>query len=96
MTVEIKSVAIGKEEITIEGLAIEQLLLAEDLYEDVEVPEVTYEFSHTAHNGAAMKYLYKLVQGQKRCATESSFGARLDKLVGAIVWLPESFRVVEA
>jgi len=90
MTVEVKSVEIGTDRITIEGLAIEDFFMAEDLYEDAEVATVAYEFDRTAEG--AMRYLYKILKGQKRCASEKMMGSMLDKLVGGILWLPESFR----
>ena len=93
MLVEITNVEIGTEVITIEALAIEEILLADDLYEDAEVPTVKYEFSRKANNGAEMKYLWKVCQGQKRCHSAKSMGGKLEKLTGVITQLSESFRV---
>jgi hypothetical protein len=92
MTVEITSVEIGEEKITIEALAIEDILMADDLYEDVEVPTVKYEFDRKAKNGAEMKYLWKVVQGQKKCQSAKSMGAKLEKLVGVMTQLSDSFK----
>ena len=90
--VEITSIEIGTEKITIEALAIEDILMADDLFEDVEVPTVKYEFSRKAKNGAEMRYLWKVVQGQKKCQSAKSMGEKLEKLCGVITTLSESFR----
>lgn len=95
MTVEITSVEIGEEKITLTALAIEALLFREDLFEDVEVPEVKYEFSRKARNGAEMKYLWKVCQSQKKCQSAKSMGAKLEKLCGVITQISESFKVDE-
>lgn len=91
MTVEISKVTIEKEKIMVVGLAIEDILTAEDLYEEFEVPEVQYEFDRTSQ--AHMKYLWKICQSQSRCKKEKSMGAKLEKLEGVITNLSESFRV---
>lgn len=94
MTVEIISVAIKDEAITIEGLAIEKVITAEDLYEAYEeVPVVQFEFDRKAHNAAAMKYLWKVCGSQRRCDAAKSMGEKLEKLVGSIIFLSDSFRV---
>ncbi len=92
MTIEIKSIEIGADKVTIEGLAIEEVILADDLFEDFEVPTIKYEFDRKAKNGAEMKYLWKMVESQRRCASEKSFGKKLEKLTGAIVSISDSFR----
>ena len=91
MTVEITSVSIGEEKITIEALQIENVLMADDLFEDVEVPSATYEFDRKAYNGAAMKYLWKLCQSQKKCQSAHTLGDKIEKLKGVITYLPDSF-----
>lgn len=91
--VEITSISIGTEKITIEALAIENILMADNLFEDVEVPTVKYEFSRTAKGGAEMRYLWKVVQGQKKCQSAKSMGEKLEKLAGVITTLSESFKV---
>ena len=91
MTIEITNTEILEDSIKITGLAIEDVLMADDLYEEYEVPEVSYEFdrSSTAH----MKYLWKICQSQKRCQREKSMGLKLEKLVGVITNVSESFRI---
>ena len=91
MTVEITNVTIEKENILITGLAIEDILMAEDLFEEFEVPEVTYEFDRTSQSN--MRYLWKICQSQNRCKKEKSMGAKLEKLEGVIINLSESFRI---
>lgn len=91
MTVEITNVTIEKESILITGLAIEDILMAEDLFEEFEVPEVTYEFDRTSQSN--MRYLWKICQSQNRCKKEKSMGAKLEKLEGVIINLSESFRI---
>lgn len=92
MMIEITKTEILEDSIKITGLAIEDVLMADDLYEEYdEVPEVSYEFdrSSTAH----MKYLWKICQSQKRCQREKSMGLKLDKLVSVITNVSESFRI---
>lgn len=91
MTVEISKVNIEKEKIVIVGLAIEDILTAEDLFEEFEVPEVQYEFDRSSQSN--MKYLWKICQSQNRCKKEKSMGAKLEKLEGVITNISESFRV---
>lgn len=96
MIVEITGVVVTEEKITIEALKIEDIIMAEDLYEDVEVPTVKYQFDRHARNGAEMKYLWKVCESQKKCQSEKSMGAKLDKLCGVITQLSEAFRVLDA
>ena len=91
MTVEINNVEITKESIIITGLAIEDILLADDLFEEFEIPEVCYKFERASQ--ANMKYLWKICQSQRRCQKEKSMGAKLEKLEGVITNVSESFRV---
>lgn len=93
MVVEIKSVTIGKEKITIDAIEIENIIMAEDLFEDVEAPEVKYEFDRIAKNGAEMKYLWKVCQSQRKCQDEPTMGKKLEKLCGVITQLSDTFKV---
>ncbi len=90
--VEINSIEIGKEKITIEALAIEEILMADDLFEDVEVPTVKYEFDRKAKNGAEMRYLWKVCQGQKKTHSAKSMGEKLEKLCGVITTISDAFK----
>lgn len=95
MMVEITEVTITEEKISIVATNLENLLLAEDLFQDIEEETVQYEFDRHARNGAAMKYLYKVCQSQSRCKSAKSMGEKLEKLCGAITTLSDSFRVRE-
>ena len=90
--VEITSIEIGAEKITIEALAIEDILMADDLFAEVEVPTVKYQFDRKARNGAEMRYLWKICEGQKKCQSAKSMGEKLENLCGVITTLSESFR----
>lgn len=96
MTVEITGIKVTADKIEIDALNIESMLFADDLYEDVEVPTVRYEFDRKARGGAEMKYLYKVVESQRRCQAAKCMGEKLEKLVGALVQLSDNFRVKEA
>lgn len=93
MTVEITGIEINQETIKIEAVNLETILYAEDLYEDAEAEPVAFEFDRHAKHGAEMKYLYKICKSQKRCESAKSMGEKLEKLVGAILNLSDSFRV---
>lgn len=92
MTVEITSVEIGAEKITIEAINLENIFMNENLYEDIDEKPVKFEFDRTANNGAQMKYLYRVCQGQKKCQSAKSLGEKLEKLCGVITQLSESFK----
>ena len=96
MIVEIRGVEISAEKVTIEAINLETILMAEDLYEDMDESPVIFEFDRTARNGAEMRYLYKVVQGQRRCQAKKSMGAKLEALVGVITQISESFRTQQA
>lgn len=91
MTVEVTSVQIGEEKITIKATAIENLIMADDLFEDAETPEKTYEFDRKAKNGAEMKYLYKICQSKRKCQSALSMGEKLDRLLGELIVLSDNF-----
>lgn len=92
MTVEITGVTITEEKVTIEAINLETILLAEDLFAEItEEPTVTFEFDRKERNGAEMKYLWRVVQGQRKTQSAKSFGEKLEKLCGAITQLSASF-----
>ncbi len=90
--VQITSVEIGAEDIKIEALAIEDMIMADDLFEDAETPVVHYSFSRKAKNGAEMKYLWRVCQGQRQCEPEKSMGKKLERLCGVITTLSDAFK----
>ena len=94
MTVEIRSFEIEKEKVTLEAVDIDALILAEDLFADIgEEKLIKYQFDRKINNGAQMKYLYKICASNKKAARANSFGAKLQTLLGQMVYIPESFRV---
>lgn len=93
MTVEITSITIGAEKVTIEAINLDNIILAEDLFQDIEEAPVKFEFDRTARNGAEMKYLYRVCQGQRTCQQAKTMGAKLERLAGVITQLSESFIV---
>ena len=60
MMVEITEVKIAEDKISIIATDLENILLADNLYEDINEESVEFEFDRHARNGAAMKYLYKV------------------------------------
>lgn len=91
MVVEVKSVEISKETVVIEAINLETIFTS-DLYEEIDEDVVRFIFGTGSDNStASRKYLYKVVQGNKKCAKEKSLGAKLEKLPGQIISLSESF-----
>ncbi|WP_026510565.1 hypothetical protein [Butyrivibrio sp. LC3010] len=91
MIVEINSVEIGKEDIVIEATNLETIFTSEDLYEELDEEKVKFVFSRHDNHGSALKYLIKVCQGRKKCQSCKSMGDKLEKLVGSIISLSESF-----
>ena len=58
---------------------------------DDEIEEVTFSFSRNKKN--EMSYIYKVASSKAK--DEKSIQAMLDKMVGAIITLNDSFRVKE-
>lgn len=93
MLVEITSVNITEDKISIVATDLESLLLVDDLFAEVDDSPVQFDFDRHEKNGAAMKYLYKVCQNRKECAKEKSMGEKLEKLTGLMLNLADSFRV---
>ncbi len=91
MITEIKSVEINQDTIIIEGTNLETIFTAEDLFEELDEETVRFVFDRHERGGAALKYLFKVCQGQKKCLNAKSMGEKLEKLVGCIISLSESF-----
>jgi len=91
MITEITNVEISKEEIVLEGTNLETIFTTDDLFEEMDEDVVRFVFSREEHGGAALKYLWKVCQSQKKCQNAKSMGEKLEKLVGCIVSLSESF-----
>lgn len=94
MTVEIKSVDIQAEQIIIEAVDLEQILMVDDLFQEFEPKTITFAFSRKPEAGH-LKYLYRVVSGQRKCANANSFGAKLMALPSVITQLSEAFIVTD-
>lgn len=92
MIIEVRSIEFTKENVVIEAVNLETILTADDLFEEADEEIVRFVFGTGSENStASRKYLYKVVQGNKKCAKEKSLGAKLQKLPGQIISLSESF-----
>ena len=91
MTVEINSVEINEETIILEGTNLDKIFLSDDLYEELDQEPVKFVFNRHDHSGSALKYLYKVCSSQKSCQQANSMGKKIEKLVGCIILLNESF-----
>ena len=91
--VEITEINVTEEKISIIATNLESLLLADDLFEDVEEEKVQYEFDRSKKGN--MTYLYKVCQGQKKTKSAKSMGEKLEMLCGAIITLNDAFRIKE-
>ena len=91
MITEITKVEISQEQVVLEGVNLETIFTAEDLYEDLPEESVRFIFDRQENHGAAIKYLYKVCQGQARCKNAKSMGEKIEALVGCIISLSESF-----
>ena len=91
MIVEITKASIDKEQVVLEGTNLETVFVSEDLFEDIPEETVRFVFDRHVHRGSAIKYLYKVCQGQARCKNAKSMGEKIEALVGCIISLSESF-----
>ena len=87
--IEVSGVEVNKDYIIIEALETEKLLLAEDLYEDIEVPTVTYKFERKS--SGHMKYLLRVLRSNKQAKDCKCMGEMLNKLIGQFIMLNSSF-----
>ena len=89
MTVEITEVKITEDAIVITANDLEGIFLAENLYEEMEAKEVKFEFEREKEGH--MKYLYKIVMGQRKTASAKSLGKKIEQLTGCITQISETF-----
>ncbi len=68
---------------------LEALILADDLYADVDSKPVKFTFERGAEG--PMKYLFKVCQSNRASKQEPTFGAKIDKLSGQILNLSTAF-----
>ena len=85
--IEVSEVITSTEAITITGKDLDAILLNGNL--DDEIEEVSFSFSRNKKN--EMSYIYKVASSKAK--DEKSIQAMLDKMVGAIVTLNDSFKV---
>ena len=91
MNIEVSSVTVTDSKISISGIDLDAFLFCDDIYAEQDPKAVVFDFDRKSETGAPMKYLWKVVSNNKKCATGKSFGAKLDLLVGQIIFLPDSF-----
>ena len=85
--VEIIEVNITEEHVELTAAAIEEALMAEDLYETFEIPQIRFSFDR--HKRNEMLYLFKLVSTKSN--TKLSFGERIEALVGKTIGISANF-----
>lgn len=79
--------------IVISGIDIDKIVLNEDLYAEFDSePVVKFSFNREA---GPMKYLFKITASTNACKAATSFGAKLDKLVGNYLLISDNFKVTE-
>ncbi len=86
--VEITGTEINEKSIVLTAVNIEQVLTAEDLFEEFELEECEFVFPR---DGGALKYLYKVLRNNKKSRAGKSFGEMVQRLNGEIISLSESF-----
>ena len=91
MLVEIIEVTITEDKISLKATNLDNILMADDLYVEIDPEPVQFEFDRHAKRGAEMKYNYKVCQSQYRCRSQKTMGEKIEKLCGAITNLSESF-----
>lgn len=92
--IQVLSTTITDSYIFIEGIDIDRIILADDLYEEfADEKIVKYQFDRKAENGGPMKYLLKVVSNMAACKKAKSFGKKIEALEGCFLVLADSFRV---
>ena len=96
MLVEVVSTIITEDEIILETNSLENILVNENLFEDIEAEPCRFVFPRAHEDGgiSAMKYLWRVVTSQKSCKGEKSFGEMIEKLASGhcIISLSENFK----
>ena len=92
MLVSINATAITSEEVRITATNLENILLADDLYSQInDKDEEEVNFLFDATNLGHKKYLFKLCQSQKCAKDKKSLGAMFEALKGCILSISEGF-----
>lgn len=92
MLVTINSTTITSEEVRLTATNLETILLADDLYSQIDEKteeEVTFVFDAT--NLSHKKYLFKLCQSQKAARDKKSLGEMIEALKGCILSVSDGF-----
>lgn len=90
MLVEIQSVSVEKEQVVLSCIALEKIMMAEDLYKDIaEEPIVNMVFNRK--DEGHMKYLMRVCTSNRACKGGKSFGEKIEKLAGSITNLSAAF-----
>lgn len=92
MLVSINATTITSEEVRITATNLETILLADDLYSQInDKDEEEVNFLFDATNLGHKKYLFKLCQSQKCAKDKKSLGEMIEALKGCILSISEGF-----
>lgn len=92
MLVSINATTITSEEVRITATNLETILLADDLYSQInDKDEEEVNFLFDATNLGHKKYLFKLCQSQKCARDKKSLGEMIEALKGCILSISEGF-----
>lgn len=90
MLVNVNETTIDSEEIRIKASNLEAILLADDIYNQMDEEEEVVFLFQTA-NLSHRKYLFKICQSQKQAKDKKSLGEMIEALPGCILSLSEGF-----
>ena len=90
MLVNVNETLISSEEIRIKATNLETILLADDLYSQIDAEEEVI-FLFDAENLGHKKYLFKICQSQRAAKNKKSLGEMIEALPGCIVSISEGF-----
>lgn len=91
MLVNVNETLISSEEIRIKATNLETILLADDLYSQIDAEEEEVIFVFDAENLGHKKYLFKICQSQRVAKNKKSLGEMIEALPGCIVSISEGF-----
>ena len=85
--VEITEINITTDEVELTAAEIEEALMAENLFEAFEVPQIRFTFDR--HNKSEMLYLFMLVTTKSN--RKLSLSERINKLLGKTISISPNF-----
>lgn len=91
MLVNVNETLISSEEIRIKATNLETILLADDLYSQIDAEEEEVVFLFDAENLGHKKNLFKICQSQRAAKNKKSLGEMIEALSGCIVSISEGF-----